>query len=375
MNHAIPNEKHLNGVVQALFIALVLSGATATILVKNFRRDLTRYSGLATDDEEAQSTEEFSWALLQADVFRPPRCSPLLLSAACGTGAQILGTSFLTIVLSAMGMLSPARRGSLLMTTILIFVGMGVVAGYVTARLYKAFKGVRWLLAAALTALGFPGVFLCFFVLVNILAFNEGSTNNVPFATMMVILVLFGISTSLVFVGAYFGNKRCAMEFPVETSNTQRKIPRQPWFIGMPFMVTASGVLPFGAYYVELYYILTSVWLNQYYYVFGYLLVVFFILVVVCAESAVVFCYLQLRAENHQWWWRSFLAGGSSGMYMFLYSLIFFKHLEATNFTASILYFGYMGLLSLGMSMMTGFIGVAGCLWFNMKLYSSMKAE
>ena len=372
MDDAIPSKVHWLSIVNGLVIAYVLSA----VLVRNFRHDLRRYSSLVTDDEEtAERTKQPGWMLLQADVFRPPRCSPLLLAAACGTGAQILGTSFLTIVLSAMGMLSPANRGALLMAEILLFVGMGVVAGYVTARLYKAFKGVRWLLAAALTALGFPGVFLCFFALVNILAAHQGSSNAVTFSVLMILLVLFGISTSLVFVGAYFGNKRDAIEFPVETSSIQRKIPNQAFFVELPFMMAIGGILPFGICFVEYYFILSSVWLNQYYYCFEYLLVVFFLLVVLCAEVAMLFCYVQLYLENHQWWWRSFLVCGSSGLYLFLYSFVFFSRLEASWFSTYILYFGYMGLLSVGMSMMTGFIGVAGCLWFNMKLYSSMKAE
>ena len=88
---------------------------------------------------------------------------------------------------------------------------------------------------------------------------------------MLVLLVLwFGISTPLVFLGAYFGYKADAIEFPVKTSNIPRQIPDQPWFMSTPFSLFIGGLLPFGACFVELYFILSSVWLDYYYYVFGF---------------------------------------------------------------------------------------------------------
>lgn len=50
----------------------------------------------------------------------------------------------------------------------------------------------------------------------------------------------------------------------------------------------------------------------QVYYVFGFLLLVLAILAVTCAEISIVMCYFQLCSEDYNWWWRSFLAAGSS---------------------------------------------------------------
>ena len=35
-----------------------------------------------------------------------------------------------------------------------------------------------------------------------------------------------------------------------------------------------------------------------------------------------VMCYFQLCAEDYTWWWRAFLTAGSSGLYLFLYSMV-----------------------------------------------------
>jgi transmembrane 9 superfamily protein 2/4 len=165
-----------------------------------------------------------------------------------------------------------------------------------------------------------------------------------------VLLVLwFGISTPLVFFGAYFGYKQDAIEFPVNTSSIPRQIPDQPWFMGIPFTLLIGGILPFGACFVELYFIMASVWMDQYYYVFAFLFMVFLILIVTCAEITVLLNYFQLCGENYHWWWRSFCCAGSTGLYVFFYSFAYFKQLEANQLATYVLYFGYMALVSFGL--------------------------
>jgi transmembrane 9 superfamily protein 2/4 len=63
------------------------------------------------------------------------------------------------------------------------------------------------------------------------------------------------------------------------------------------FSILVGGILPFGAVFIELFFILTSIWLHQFYYLFGFLFVVFLILIVTCAEITIVMCYFQLCSE------------------------------------------------------------------------------
>merc|ERR1719335_732986 len=140
-----------------------------------------------------------------------------------------------------------------------------------------------------------------------------------------IVMLWFGISLPLVFVGAYIGYRKEAIQPPVNTtSKTRREIPEQPWFLSTWFAVAIGGVLPFGAVFVELFFILSSLWLDQYYYVFGFLLLVFFILMVTCAEITIVLCYFQLCGEDYRWWWRSFFTSGSSAIYLFVYSIFYY---------------------------------------------------
>lgn len=47
---------------------------------------------------------------------------------------------------------------------------------------------------------------------------------------------------------------------PVRTNDIPRQIPEQQWYMGLPFTMLVGGILPFGAVFIELFFIMTSVW-------------------------------------------------------------------------------------------------------------------
>merc|ERR1711881_225590 len=110
--------------------------------------------------------------------------------------------------------------------------GMGIFAGYSSARCYKLLGQTEWKRNTIWTALFFPGVnFLVFFVL-NLLVWSKGSSGAVPFGTMFALLGLwFGISVPLVYLGAYFGYKREKDEMPCRVNALERLIPEQEWYM------------------------------------------------------------------------------------------------------------------------------------------------
>merc|ERR1711971_1049624 len=90
-------------------------------------------------------------------------------------------------------------------------------------------------------------------------------------------------------------------------------------------MSLVGGLLPFGAVFTELFFIMSSLWQHQFYYLFGFLALVLLILMVTCAEISIALTYFQLTSEDYHWWWRSFFASASSAVYVFLNSIVYYN--------------------------------------------------
>eukprot|EP00401_Gymnodinium_catenatum_P063668 CAMPEP_0117489398 /NCGR_PEP_ID=MMETSP0784-20121206/17013_1 /TAXON_ID=39447 /ORGANISM="" /LENGTH=638 /DNA_ID=CAMNT_0005284121 /DNA_START=98 /DNA_END=2014 /DNA_ORIENTATION=+ len=366
---------HWFAILNSLMILLFLSGMVATILLRTLHRDITKYNELATTEE---IREETGWKMVHGDVFRRPAHS-MLLCVSVGSGMQILGMSVVTLVFALFGVLSPARRGALLQCMMLFFTSMGVFAGYCSTRLCKIFEGdaSRWKITTVVTALFYPGIFFSVFFVLNLLIWGQQSSGAVPFATLSTIVVLwFGVSVPLVFVGARWGNHKPAIELPVRVCQIPRHVPDQPWF-GRPVVVAfAGGILPFGAVFTELFFIMASIWQHQFYYLFGFLALVLVILVVTCVEVSVALTYIQLTSENHRWWWPSFLSSGSSGVYVFCFSIFYFmSRLQIERSVSIMLYFGYMAILSVMFFLLTGSMGTVSSFYFVRAIYGSIKID
>ena len=130
------------------------------------------------------------------------------------------------------------------------------------AIVYKSFKGIQWKALTLLTAFLYPGVtFLIFFVL-NFFIWGQASSGAVPFGTMFALLCIwFLISFPLVWVGVWLGYRRELKDPPVKTNMVPRVIPSQAWYLNLLFTMLIGGILPFGAVFIELYFIMSSVWL------------------------------------------------------------------------------------------------------------------
>merc|ERR1712166_1710979 len=150
----------------------------------------------------------------------------------------------------------------------------------------------------------------------------------------------------------------------------------QPWFIHPIFTALIGGILPFGAVFTELFFIMSSLWQHQFYYLFGFLTLVLAILTVTCAEISIALTYFQLTSEDYRWWWRSFFASASSAVYVFLYSVLSFSsRLQIDKPVPTLLYFGYMSIASVMFGLLTGAIGTISSFFFVKAIYGSIKVD
>lgn len=140
-------------ILNSLVIVLFLSGMVAMILLRTLHKDIARYNQMDSG-EDAQ--EEFGWKLVHGDVFRPPK-KGMLLAVLLGSGVQVFCMTLVTLAFACLGFLSPANRGSLMTCSMVLFVLLGTPAGYVSARMYKSFGGIKWKSNVILTSIVCPG--------------------------------------------------------------------------------------------------------------------------------------------------------------------------------------------------------------------------
>eukprot|EP01104_Vermistella_antarctica_P012731 TRINITY_DN3740_c0_g1_i1.p1 TRINITY_DN3740_c0_g1~~TRINITY_DN3740_c0_g1_i1.p1 ORF type:complete len:450 (+),score=112.57 TRINITY_DN3740_c0_g1_i1:206-1555(+) len=167
---------HWFSIVNSLMIVLFLTGMVAMIMMRTLHADLRRYHEMESM-EEAQ--DETGWKLVHGDVFRPPS-RPLMLSVLVGTGVQVFIMALITMSFAVLHFLSPANRGGLMEAIIVLFVLMGVFAGYFSARTYKMFKGHSWKQCMIATALFFPAVVFFVMGFLNVVLYYEGSSGAIP---------------------------------------------------------------------------------------------------------------------------------------------------------------------------------------------------
>lgn len=267
---------HWFSLVNSAIIVVFLTSMVGMVLLRALRKDIRRYNQLDLN-EDVQ--DDSGWKLVHGDVLRAPR-NPMLLSVLLGSGAQLFFMAGVTIAFALLGFLSPSNRGSLGTAAILLYALLGFVGGYVSARVYKALGGDAWKHNIVLTPVLVPAIVFCVFFFLNLFVFFQGSSGAVPFGTMLALVCIwFVISVPLSAAGSWRGFRVPAPEPPVRTNQIPRQIPPSPTYLRpIPSMLLA-GILPFGAIFVELFFIMNSIWFHKMYYMFGFLFICYGIMV------------------------------------------------------------------------------------------------
>ncbi|KAH7576576.1 hypothetical protein ACOSP7_002986 [Xanthoceras sorbifolium] len=368
---------HWFSILNSLMVIFFLAGIVFVIFLRTVRRDLTRYEEL-DKEAQAQMNEELSgWKLVVGDVFREPEHSKLFC-VMVGDGIQITGMAVVTIIFAAFGFMSPASRGMLLTGMIFLYLFLGIIAGYVAVRMWMTIKGTAegWKSVSWSVACFFPGIVFVILTTLNFMLWASKSTGAIPISLYFVLLALwFCISVPLTLLGGLFGTRAEPIQYPVRTNQIPREIPARKYPSWL--LVLGAGTLPFGTLFIELFFILSSIWLGRFYYVFGFLLIVLLLLVVVCAEVSVVLTYMHLCVEDWRWWWKAFFASGSVALYVFLYSInyLVFDLQSLSGPVSAILYLGYSLIMAIAIMLSTGTIGFLMSFYFVHYLFSSVKID
>lgn len=364
--HIFDPKIHWFSLINSAVFVILLVAMVSMILLRALRKDIARYNRLEAtfnlDDLSGTSAvaedgvqEDSGWKLVHGDAFRPPR-HPLVLSVLLGNGAQLFVMTGITVAFALLGFLSPSNRGFLATVILLLYTLFGFIGGYISARSYKTFGGENWKLNIALTPVLMPAIVFSTFFLLNLFVWAKGSSGAVPVSTMIaIVLIWFIISVPLSVTGSWLGLKQPEIPPPTKVNQIPRQIPPCPTSLKPVPSSLITGVLPFAAIFVELYFIMTSLWTSKIYYMFGFLFVCYGLMIITTACTAILLVYFLLCAEEYRWQWRAFIGAGMTGVYVFLNALGFWAtRVSFGGLTGAVLYVGYSALVSFLVFVLTG---------------------
>ena len=191
-------------------------------------------------------------------------------------------------------------------------------------------------------------------------------------------MTLFAVVTFPLTVIGGIGGKNSTEKFdsPCRTNLVPRELPRVSCYKSQPIRILAAGIVVFSSIYIELHYIVESIWSHKLYTLFGILAIALTMVVLVTLFVSVAFTYFMLIGEDYRWWWRSFIAAGSAGVLVFAYCFyFFFNRTEMEGTLQTSFYFGYMSIVAYMFSLALGSLGFYSSFFFVSYIYGAIKAE
>jgi hypothetical protein len=106
------------------------------------------------------------------------------------------------------------------------------------------------------------------------------------------------------------------------------------------------------------------------------LAIVYAILVVVTAFVTIAQTYFQLASEDHRWWWRAFLCGGSTAFFVYAYAAYYYVFRSSMGgFMQGAFFFGYNATAAYGLFLLLGTVGFRSSELFVKRIYAAVKLD
>ena len=138
-------------------------------------------------------------------------------------------------------------------------------------------------------------------------------------------------------------------------------------------MTFITGIIAFGTFFIELNYVMGSLWKHQIYFLAFFLWISLILFIIICGEFAIIVVFWNLCYGDYNWWWKSFLIGGSPVIYFVLFSIYYFLNSQIRRLSAIVVYFGIMGLISSMSLFICGSMSVLFTFIFVRFIYSRIK--
>ncbi|KAL7202262.1 hypothetical protein ACSBR1_033856 [Camellia fascicularis] len=362
---------HWFSFINSIVLIVLLMGLLIVLFMRHLKNDLKKF---ASGDEEEDN--EVGWKYIHSDVFRCPAQMPLFC-AILGTGTQLLTLVSFLFALAFLGILYPYSRGALCTSLVVVYTLTSMVSGYSSASFYTQFSETGWERSVLLSGVLYLGPLFFTVSILNTIAIFYGATAALPFGTIVVIFLVFTVvSIPLLAFGGVIGHRsRSRFEAPSVTKKFPREIPPSAWYRKTTGQMFLGGLLPFSAIILELHNFYASLWGYKIFTLSSILFVTFIILIILIAMLSVGLTYIQLTVEDHEWWWRSVLRGGSTALFMFGYCFCFYAKSNMRGFLQLSFFFGYNACICYAFFLMLATISFRASLVFVRHIYRAVKNE
>ncbi|KAI7748571.1 hypothetical protein M8C21_000110, partial [Ambrosia artemisiifolia] len=334
---------HVHSIANSCFTIFVLIICLVIFYIRFLHKDISRYARDIENAEVNSNQEQKGWKNICGEVFRFPKHKSLF-SAALGSGTQLLLVMVIILIMGIMGVFQPNFQVVSLKALVILYAVASVVSGYTSASFYHQLKGTSWIKNILLTGGLYFGPFFLTFSLGITFAVYNGETGTFPLDTIITLsLVWIFLVFPLLILGGIIG-KNCASDFraPCRTTKCPKEVPQLVWYEGILPQMILAGFLPFSVIKIQLYDNLLTVWGRGIYTFYNSMAIMFVLLLIITSLVSVMLTSFQLAVENHEWWWRSFLNGASTGFYMTCLGYGMFLALGTVGFRMSLLFVRYI---------------------------------
>ena len=371
--HSVHFYSTLNSSLLVLLLIILVILTLNRVLTRDYHRFLQE---AALDGFELDITIERGWKTLHGDVFRPPRHIHTL-SILSGAGIH-LGIG--SLIYASINYFFDFYKGrdSLLSLGFLIFILSSPFSGLFSVSFGRAFGITKWLRIAFGSGFAIPSLLSGIVLCTTTLAYLINPSQAVPIIYLifgallifLIILPLSGFGGYLALKFKWFEGNKCNFSLIPKT------VPKLPLYLKWPIICLIIGSLCSTSIFIEVYYILTSIWQYKLFYVWGYLFIVILLVISVSATSTILLIYLLLQNEEYRWQWISFIAPSTTGIFVFIYSIYFYwTKTNIYGFFQIAYYVLYSGAFSVLIGLICGGVGFLSSNLFVHKIFKNLKID
>eukprot|EP00918_Siedleckia_nematoides_P087591 GHVU01192632.1.p1 GENE.GHVU01192632.1~~GHVU01192632.1.p1 ORF type:complete len:293 (-),score=43.80 GHVU01192632.1:313-1092(-) len=162
---------------------------------------------------------------------------------------------------------------------------------------------------------------------------------------------------------------------PCRVHQLRRPIPRKNPLL-RPGLILLSGLVNFGAVFIEIHFLLNSFFGHRFFYVYTVIgsVLGLFCVVVVC--TAISGTYLLLNSEDYRWPWSSVYSGASTAVYVLLYSAHYFLSYTKMKGPFQVtFFFAGAAFFSLSVGLVAACLSFLGSSMFVHAIYKNIKSD